>query len=262
MIRVGSAFSGIGGFELGVEESWRHVGVETVWQIEKNKFCQKVLKKHWPNATLHDDITTIEPSSLEPVDVIIGGFPCQDISRAGKKKGVNEGEKSSLWWKLWNIIGYLRPKIVILENVSTIVSVGGSDVLGALSEIGYDSEWSIVRASDFGAPHRRARWFCVAYHTSNTGGKNGQKQPVDAGSLATKHRSKCGVHKSGRDIRNGSDFESIPFESVVCGMDHGISNRLDRIRSLGNAIVPACSKWVADQVLQSGLLNDFLEDQK
>ena len=165
MIRVGSAFSGIGGFELGVEESWDHLGVETVWQIEKDSFCQQVLKKHWPNATLHEDITTIEPSSLEPVDVIIGGFPCQDISIAGKQKGVNEGEKSGLWWKLWNIIGELRPRIIILENVSNIVRVGGSEVLGSLSEIGYDSEWQIIRASDFGAPHRRARWFCVCWDT-------------------------------------------------------------------------------------------------
>ena len=261
MIRVGSAFSGIGGFELGVEQSWNHLGVKTVWQIEKDSFCQQVLKKHWPNATLHEDITTIEPSSLEPVDVIIGGFPCQDISIAGKQKGVNEGEKSGLWWKLWNIIGELRPRILILENVSNIIRVGGSEVLGSLSEIGYDSEWQIIRASDFGAPHRRARWFCVAYHSANTGGKTGQKQSINTGRLETAHRSKCGIYKSGGNIRTGSDFQSIPFGSVVCRMDHGISNRIHRIRSLGNAIVPACSKWVADQVLQSGLLNDLLEDQ-
>lgn len=259
MIRVGSAFSGIGGFELGVEESWDHLGVETVWQIEKDSFCQQVLKKHWPNATLHEDITTIEPSSLEPVDVIIGGFPCQDISIAGKQKGVNEGEKSGLWWKLWNIIGELRPRILILENVSNIIRVGGSEVLGSLAEIGYDSEWQIIRASDFGAPHQRARWFCVAFQTSNTNGSNCKEHNEHTKSMEKKIIIERGDRKIGGI---GSNYwKNIPNPSPVHHVDDGISDRVAKLRSLGNAIVPACSKWVADQVLQSGLLNDLLEDQ-
>jgi len=296
MIRLGSAFSGIGGFELGVEQSWPNV--ETVWQIEKDPFCQRVLKKHWPNTTLFDDIQTVKTDQLEPVDVIIGGFPCQDISKAGKMEGVNEGKKSSLWWNLWRIIGDIRPRIVILENVSNIISVGGSDVLGSLTSIGYDAEWTTFNASDLGAPHRRSRWFCVAYSktvvdkrsassntncqrfrtppkiqsrrpaidahdiervSSNTDRQRSQEQSKRRFTMETKIKFE---RSSGVDDGFGSNqWEKFPTESPLHRRNDGFSHRVDRIRALGNAIVPACSRWVADQVLKSGLLNDLIEDQ-
>lgn len=266
MIRLGSAFSGIGGFELGVEQSWPNV--ETVWQIEKDPFCQRVLKKHWPNTTLFDDIQTVETDQLEPVDVIVGGFPCQDISKAGKMEGVNEGKKSNLWWDLWRIIGDIRPRIVILENVSNIISVGGSDVLGSLASIGYDAEWTTFNASDLGAPHKRPRWFCVAYQSKgvlenesigNTDRQRSQEQSKRRFTMETKIK----FERSGGvdDGFRSNQWEKFPTQSPLHRRNDGFSNRVDRIRALGNAIVPACSRWVADQVLKSGLLNDLIEDQ-
>ena len=162
MIRVGSLFSGIGGFELGIEAAFG-ASVQTVWQVEKDSFCQKVLKKHWPNVLLLDDVKKVNKDTVPPIDMLIGGFPCQSISIAGNMEGLENEEKSGLWWEMYRIIGDLRPRIVVLENVSNILSVGGSTVVGSLAKIGYSSEWKIIRASDFGAPHKRARWFCVSW---------------------------------------------------------------------------------------------------
>ena len=108
MIRIGSLFAGIGGFELGLERAIS--GSETIWQVEREPFCQKVLKKHWPNATIYDDVRTVGSHNLESVDILCGGFPCQDISTAGKGKGL-EGEKSGLWFEMLRIISELRPRV-------------------------------------------------------------------------------------------------------------------------------------------------------
>jgi DNA (cytosine-5)-methyltransferase 1 len=164
-VKIGSLFAGIGGFELGLERSWGNA--ETIWQVEREKFCQKILQKHWPKSTIYNDVRDITKDNVEPVDVLIGGFPCQDISTAGKQRGVNNGEKSSLWWEMWRIASDLRPRIIIMENVANIIRLGGVDVIGSLAQIGYDCEWTIVSARQFGAPHLRERWFCVAYSQSD-----------------------------------------------------------------------------------------------
>ena len=96
-----------------------------------------------------------------PVDLITAGFPCQDISVAGRQAGLN-GHRSRLWWRICDVIGHLRPRFVLLENVAAILTTGGPEVVGSLTAMGYDTRWGIVRASDVGAPHRRARWFCIA----------------------------------------------------------------------------------------------------
>jgi DNA (cytosine-5)-methyltransferase 1 len=164
MIKIGSLFSGIGGFELGLERAIPNS--ETIWQVEQNTYCQGILKKHWPQAKIYDDVRNITKDNVEPVDILCGGFPCQDISVAGKMGGLT-GERSGLWWEMWRIIGELRPRIIVLENVANILRLGGREVLGSLAQIGYDAEWCIVSASQFGAPHKRNRWFCVAYPNSN-----------------------------------------------------------------------------------------------
>ena len=142
----------------------------TIWQVEQDTFCQKVLQKHWPKAQIFDDVRTVGKHNLQPVDILCGGFPCQDISVAGKQKGVTDGKKSGLWWEMHRIIGELSqgPKkpIVVLENVPNIVRLGGREVLGSLAQLGYDAEWGIISAGGsqgIGAPHLRRRWFCVAY---------------------------------------------------------------------------------------------------
>ena len=159
---IGSLFAGIGGFELGLERAIP--GAYTLWQVEQNTFCQKVLAKHWPQARIYDDVRNITKNNVQQVDILCGGFPCQDISVAGKGEGLN-GKRSGLFWEFHRIIEELQPRAVIMENVAAINIRGLGTVLGSLSEIGYDAEWCTIRASDCGAPHHRARWFCIAYPT-------------------------------------------------------------------------------------------------
>ena len=255
MIRVGSVFSGIGGFEIGIEAAFGD-SVQTVWQVEKDSFCQKVLKKHWPNVLLLDDVKKVNKDTVSPIDMLIGGFPCQSISIAGKMEGLENEEKSGLWWEMFRIIGDLRPRIVVLENVSNILSVGGTTVVGSLAKIGYDLEWQVVQASDFGAPHRRSRWFCVA----NAIKKHNSKQPRNAKRMDKKRQLEpCGGEIS--RIHKRHDWTKFPIESPVCRRNDGLSNRVDRIKALGNAIVPACSEYVGKCILNSGLVDDLLEGE-
>ena len=161
---VGSLFAGIGGFDLGFERE----GYEIRWQVEIDKYCNKVLAKHWPEVPRYDDVRDCGLHNLEPVDVIMGGFPCQDLSLAGKQKGL-DGERSALWWDYHRIIGELRPRFTVVENVPNLLNRGIDRVCGSLAEIGYDAEWHIVSAADVGAPHLRKRvWLCTwpMAHTS------------------------------------------------------------------------------------------------
>ena len=155
---VGSLFAGIGGFDLGFERA----GFETVWQVEINDWCRKVLAKNFPKAERYADIRECGAHNLRPVDVVVGGFPCQDISNAGLRAGIT-GERSGLVVEMVRIIGELRPKYVLMENVAALLGRGMGGVLGYLSEIGYDAEWEIVSAADVGAPHLRRRIWILAY---------------------------------------------------------------------------------------------------
>lgn len=294
MIKVGSLFAGIGGFEKGIEDAFGGMA-ETVWQVEQNSFCQKVLKKHWPNATIFDDVRTVGKHNLEPVHILCGGFPCQSISVAGKMEGLENENKSGLWWEMHRIISEIQPRIAILENVANVLSVGGPDVVGSLAEIGYDCEWTIIQASDFGACHQRARWFCVAYPNSIRSNqtrhwgvtqKTGEKSNIfrRGSQNATNPHSTHAQRKwlssriqqkkpnIGSNLQTRSHWsEPCKSEPTICRMDDGISARLDRnyitkmnkrLKALGNAIVPQCSEWVARQVLNSGLLDDLLQEIK
>lgn len=163
MYKAGSVFSGIGGIDL----AFSRAGFDVRWQVEIDPFCRAVLAKHaaeyWPNARIYNDVKEVGKAELEPVDVIFGGFPCQDISTAGKGAGIKKGTRSGLWFEFARIIGELRPRFVLMENVPVITKRGLGVVLGQLSEMGYDAEWGIVPASAVGAPHERKRWWCVAY---------------------------------------------------------------------------------------------------
>lgn len=158
-MKIGSLFAGIGGLELGLE--WAGVG-HTVWQVEQNAYAQQVLAKHWPNARRYDDVRTVGAHNLEPVDVLCGGFPCQDISAAGRGAGLS-GERSGLWFEYLRLVGELRPRFVVVENVSVLLVRGADVVLGGLAALGYGAVWTTLRAADVGAPHLRERLFCVAY---------------------------------------------------------------------------------------------------
>lgn len=156
-MKIGSLFSGIGGLELGLERAGLgHV----VWQCEIDPFCRDVLARHWPEAQRYGDITSLHaPSS---VDVMCGGFPCQDVSLAGKNAGMENGTRSGLWAEYARIIGETRPKIVVIENVPGLLQRGLRRVLADLAGLGYDAEWAALSAADVGAPHLRRRIFIVA----------------------------------------------------------------------------------------------------
>lgn len=163
-LKVLDLFSGIGGFSLGLE---RTGGFDTVAFCEIEPFPRKVLAKHWPEVPIYDDVRTLTADRLTAdgiagIDVICGGFPCQDISTAGKGAGL-AGERSGLWSEIARLVGELRPSYVIVENVSALLGRGLGTVLGDLAEVGYDAEWHCIPAAAVGAPHRRDRIWIVAY---------------------------------------------------------------------------------------------------
>jgi site-specific DNA-cytosine methylase len=163
MMTIGSLFSGIGGLEIGIALALASRGVEhrIAWQVEAEPFCVEVLAKHFPATPRHRDVRSVRFERLERVDILCGGFPCQDVSQAGKQAGIT-GARSGLWSEYVRAIRELRPAIVVVENVRGLVPHLGA-VLGPLAELGFDAEWTMLRASEVGAPHERARIFLLAY---------------------------------------------------------------------------------------------------
>jgi DNA (cytosine-5)-methyltransferase 1 len=169
-VKVGSLFSGIGGLDLGLERA----GMTVVWQSEIDPYACRVLAKHWPHVPNLGDITTIDWSTVEPVDIICGGYPCQPFSLAGVRRG--EADPRHLWPHFLAALRHLRPRLALLENVPGHLSLGFGRVLGDLAENGYDAEWTCVSAAAIGAPHLRVRVFVVAYPH----GEGEPSVPVDA----------------------------------------------------------------------------------
>jgi site-specific DNA-cytosine methylase len=178
-LTIGSLFSGIGGLELGLEHA---TGGRVCWQVERDAWCRDVLAKHWPDAVRYDDVCTV--NGLPAVDLICGGFPCQDVSLAGKRAGF-AGERSSLWREYRRIIADVGPRLVFVENVPGLLTADDGwafgEVLGDLAALGFDATWDVFRASDVGAPHRRERLFLLAYRVS--GGCDGVENGASRDSL-------------------------------------------------------------------------------
>lgn len=225
-MRIGSLFSGIGGLELGLE--WAGVG-HTVWQVEQDAFCLGVMAHHWPDAQRFTDVREVGAHSLAPVDVICGGFPCQDISYAGKGAGL-AGHRSGLWTEFARIIGELGPRYVVVENVRALLTRGIDQVLGTLADLGYDAEWSIVSAASVGAPHRRERVFIVAYrHGAGVGDAQGERwagweNDRDQGGRKRTHRpagaslgDTDGERGCGRGVKQDAGDADTPGEVVRWG---------------------------------------------
>ena len=175
MYTFGSLFAGIGGIDLGFERA----GLKCKWQVEIDDYATKVLEKHWPNVSRWRDVKTFPPEDNQDwnVDVIAGGFPCQDISVAGKGAGLN-GERSGLFFEIIRLARQLRPRAIVLENVSALLVRGMGDVLAELAKIGYDAEWHCIPASAVGAPHRRDRVFIIAYtqHDGSHGNRENEQE--------------------------------------------------------------------------------------
>src|SRR5262245_39145062 len=158
MFTFGSLFAGIGGVDLGLERA----GMRCAWQVEIDDYATRALTKHWPNIPKYRDVRECGIHNLASVDCIAGGFPCQDISEAGTASGL-AGKRSGLWFEFWRLIRELRPRYVLVENVSALLTRGMGTVLGNLAESGYDAEWQCISAASMGAPHLRERIFIVAY---------------------------------------------------------------------------------------------------
>lgn len=244
-LKVLDLFSGIGGFSLGLE---RTGGFETVAFCEIEEFPRKVLAKHWPDVPCHHDVAKLKGSDVGPVDVICGGFPCQDLSISGKKAGISDGTRSGLWSEIIRLTGELRPSYVIVENVANLLS-GPSErrggwfgkVLGDLAECGYDAEWSNIPASYIGAWHRRARVWVVAY--PNEIGREGKpKRPLEWQREITR--------QSMRSFEGWPGRSALP-KSRICRANDGIRNRVDRTAALGNAVVPQIPELIGHAILHS-----------
>ena len=295
-----SLFSGIGGLDLAAE--W--AGFKTTTFVERNKYCQEVLAKHWPGVPIYDDVTTFRGTDLQDIDIISGGFPCQPHSVAGKRKA--SGDERDLWGEFKRIIGEVKPRWVVAENVPGLFSSESGRFFGRvlrdLAALGYDAVWVCYGAVDVGAKHKRDRVFIIAKKVGNTkhvgqlaakisrsiaqgsdhnttGKKSGCEpaRPSDGIVADTIGNRPQGIGKDGnaarqaglcggaggdkiKNLRNAAsarlpdwcggqmgkpkeitEFERPSGREIECdfrGISHGVSRRVDRLRALGNAVVP------------------------
>jgi DNA (cytosine-5)-methyltransferase 1 len=314
-MRFGSLFSGIGGFDLGLERA----GWECAFQVEIDPFCRRVLARHWPAVARYGDIRALDLDRLERVELVCGGFPCQPVSLAGK--GLAQRDARWLWPEFARVIRALRPRYILVENVPGLLGRGFGDVVGDLAACGYDAEWDCIPASALGAPHRRDRVWLVAYacgsgrqqesrgpygdegahargtavhdHKPQRDGESGQPSTVADAERAEwralpKGRHVAYGHDPGRQEAPGgtraggevaaaeltgpqgrtggresgagwtpSIFACLPegfrgqweLEPDVGRVAHGVPARVDRLRGLGNAIVPQIAQWIGERLL-------------
>jgi DNA (cytosine-5)-methyltransferase 1 len=255
-ITVGSLFSGIGGLDLGLERA----GMRVVWQSEIDPYACRVLAKHWPDVPNLGDITTIDWTDVEPVDLICGGYPCQPFSLAGTRAGT--ADRRHLWPHFADALRHLRPRWALLENVPGHLSLGFGRVLGDLAELGYDTEWQCIPAAAVGAPHLRWRVFVVAH--AHREGEPGE--PVDAFTRPGVVVPDTEPHRHVADTgcvrllqcagiereSSGHQARSIHHWAVepdVGRVAHGIPARVDRLRTLGNAVVPQVAEYVGRRIV-------------
>lgn len=308
--RIGSLFAGIGGLELGLERAG--LGRTTV-QVACDPFALSILERHWPEADRFTDVREVSGADLGRPEVLCGGFPCQDVSQAGKGAGL-QGERSGLWVEFARLIGEVGPEIAVLENVAILTRRGLDQVLGDLASLGYDAEWDCIPASSVGAPHQRDRIFIVAYpnDSRHLDGSSrifptetrfpAQREPVASGPLvahANGHardegRSGDAAEVQGRrDTHRGGQRPDLPDaegarlpvgegscrpearqsrpecpggnagvwapEPGVGRVADGVPSRVDRLRCLGNAVVPQVAEYVGGLIVNAMQTN--LENQ-
>ena len=266
-LTVGSLFSGIGGLELGLERA----GMEVKWQVEIDGFCNKVLEKHWPNVTRYQDVREVGRHNLEPVDLICGGFPCQPHSLAGKRKG--KEDERNLWPEYLRIVDELRPTWVLGENVPGIRTTILDDILDDLEALDYATRTFDIPACAVGAPHLRHRFFIVAYCNSRDAPECGGAEMADAESKYGEWPKPGGDRRwqpegaagnGGCDKRNAADADCEPLgrpteprrecgqwgvEPNVGRVANGVPSGVDRLRCLGNAVVPQVAEYIGRMIV-------------
>ena len=294
----GSLFAGIGGFDLGFELA----GWECRWQVELDPYARSVLERHWPDVRRHDDVRTWPTDDAERVDAIVGGFPCQPVSLAGK--GLAQADPRWLWPEFRRVVAWLRPAFIVLENVLGLRKRGLRAVLADLADLGFDAEWTVQSAQGVGAPHRRKRFFIVASHpvraelrvepgwlgracrqaetelgddgaegavadangarleigSSERGDSSAQleaafgsrealadarRERLESVWRAQRDRTEQRGSDSLRDLALGHGEGAWDFEPDVLRVAHGVPARVDRLRCLGNAVVPQAGEVVA-----------------
>jgi DNA (cytosine-5)-methyltransferase 1 len=238
-LKVLDLFSGIGGFSLGLE---RTGGFETVAFCEIDKFCQKVLKKHWPDVPIFEDVRTLNYAG--PVDVIAGGFPCQDLSISGKQTGF-DGERSSLYTEMLRIIGNKRPRYALFENVTELLrgDCGRwfAKFLFDLAAIGFDAEWHCIPASAIGAAHHRDRVWIIAYPN----GANVEGMEFQKSLFAYQEESR-------RRQFAGAIDAALPADDYIRMRKdlNDVSGEMDRLKAYGNSVVPAIPEIIGHAILK------------
>lgn len=259
-LKVLDLFSGIGGFSLGLERA----GMETVAFCEQDEHCQRVLKKHWPKVPIFEDIKNLKAKHL-PSDIFLvaGGFPCQDVSVAGNKKGFKDelGQKtrSGLWEEFKRIIKEAEPRYAIIENVANLRNLGLNQVIKDLWSIGYACEWHIISARSIGACHLRERIWIIAYSDST----NLRKQPR-RGSGETSNPDMPRLWKPFASEKESSRWwakattslrDWWKVESAICRVDDGLPRGLDkgrkeRVKQLGNTVLPQIPELIGRAIME------------
>jgi DNA (cytosine-5)-methyltransferase 1 len=235
-VTVGSLFAGIGGFDLAATRC----GMEVRWQVEIDPWCRRVLAKHWPDVPRFGDIRDLTGDEIEPVDVVCGGFPCQDISRQNVRGAGLDGPRSGLWREAARLLGKLRPRFALLENGSDLLHRGLGRVLGDLAALGFDAEWHCIPAAYVGAPQIRDRCWVVAYPAGE------RVEGVVTGTIP-----RFAEFSWFQDVGGAAGLRERPdlLAPRLCRAFNGVPAQVDRLKGLGNAIVPQVAEWLFRQIL-------------
>ena len=230
----GSLFAGIGGIDLGLERA----GMHCAWQVEIDDYATRVLTKHWPDVPKYRDVRDVGAHNLSAVDLIAGGFPCQDVSDGGSKSGMDGQRSGPMWREFARIIRELRPHYVLVENVTALLGRGVSIVFGDLAALGYDIEWHCLPAAALGAPHRRDRVFIVAY-------PKGVRCVGQRAAKALQNKRALELTR-----RSGGPAGFWAAEPNVGRVAYGVSCRMDRLERLGNAVLPQAAEFIGRLIIE------------
>ena len=273
-MRFGSLFCGIGGFDLGLERA----GMQSAWQVEIDEYATRVLEKQWPHVRRWADIQTFPPDdgSDWSVDLICGGPPCQPVSQAGHRKG--KSDERWMWGECLRVVATLKPRVFVAENPTMLLrddkgrTFGG--IIRALAAVGYVVEWHVINASSVGGPHRRGRVYIVAHSDEQRREGCDEGEPLQGvgearnespGSSATCSGGRQAMARSSGDdgcVRrkrkadqhlqglSGAARLDWALEPDVGRVAHGVPSRVDRLRCLGNAVVPQVVELIGRAILQ------------
>lgn len=266
-MRYLSLFSGIGGFDLGFDRA----GLTCAGQVEINEYCQRVLEKHWPDVKRIADVKKVKGNEFGAIDIICGGFPCQPHSLAGKRRGAKD--ERNLWPEYRRLVATIRPTWVVGENVPGIRTTILDDVLSDLESLNYAATTISIPACAFDAPHRRERYFILAYadkqrlerRNSKISEERSNKRASGEGSSFLAYtqrecaigrrdgteRGEWGAKNTGEDCGPRDGIKDVRWqpEPGVGRVADGIPHRVDRLRALGNAVVPMAAEWLGKLII-------------